>query len=169
MRPLFTMLALLAGATVPVANASANAEYDRYLAWGYACELTPESCVGLLVPEVEYVTNEPGLRGYYEGGDTVFIGDRLRPGADLMSTLIHEMIHYIHVKTGKAEHPFEPESLCWSENEAFSLVDSWLVEQGFPDLVRGPNWWVPYWYCHPYYDPDWELWDWVESVFGELQ
>ena len=161
MKAILLMLLMAAGTTV---YASSDAEYHRYLAWGYACEMMPGACISVPVPKVKYVITP--YRGYYDGADTVFINAMLSPGVDRMSTLIHEMVHYIHAQTGALEIPGYPEEICWSEDEAFRLTDLWLDSQGYPELKRGDTWWHPYWHCHPYYDPEFDLWDWVSQRLG---
>lgn len=159
---------LVIGSLLPATtDAGANKfpdEYSRYVAWGWACELTVD-CAGLFPPKVEYLKPNEFYRGVYNGGNTIYVARMLKPGVDLISTLIHEMVHYIHTQNGDLRVPFSPQTVCWSENEAFRLVDLWLDSQGRPELKRGPNWWRSYWHCEPYYDPDWELWNWLQKRF----
>lgn len=140
--------------------------YAKYTAWSYACELTTLCDGTISIPDVKYERMVMGLRGYYDGSDTVYINRMLRKGVDRKSTLIHEMIHYIHAqkKMVFVPTPLGPSvrELCWSENEAFRLVDIWLLEQGYPEKVRGPNWWKAYWHCEPYYNDDFEIYDWFK-------
>lgn len=167
MKLIALLLALLAGPTVDDGNVDQTREraYARYAAWFAACDLT-QLCDGTVRPPE--VTYEPmfGLRGYYSGGDTIFINSLLAPGVDVMSTLIHETIHYLHTQYlgMPSSVPLGPElkGLCWSEETAFSLTDRWLVSIGREDLVRGPTWWKAYWHCEPFYDPDFDMWDWVQ-------
>lgn len=171
MRNLFK--ALIAASILFACTASAAVDveqtylrsYDKYFTWSWACQLVRDSdtgsCVGLLAPKVQYEEMRYGLRGYYDAGDTIFINRQLRKGVDVRATLIHEMIHYIHVQNGTIPLPGPAKEVCWSENEAFTLVDLWLVTIGRPDKQRG-DWWGAYPYCWNYYGPSagswWGIW-----------
>lgn len=136
----------------------------KYKAWNMACELTPETCLGFAAPEIKYEKMRGGLMGYYDGTNTIFINIDLS-GDRQMATAIHETIHYIHFMNELVDvpayfaNPGSIEKLCWSENQAFTLTDIWLEANGSRPV--GPNWWKPYWHCAPYYDPEWELWQWI--------
>lgn len=147
-------------ASDPLAKERSDAKYE---AWSWACELT-SSCLEVPVPSVVYIELDGGLRGTYQGGDTIYVSPNLG-GLDRMSTLIHEMIHYLHHKNGVVNVPGTPRETCWSEAEAFRLVDSWWELQGYPELKRGPEWWRAYWHCEPYYNPEWDLWEWLRRGF----
>lgn len=162
------MLALLAGPASSSVDTALIKDQSRakYVSWSYACELTMLCDGTIQMPKVSYEAMDDSLRGWYDGTDTVHVNWDLPPGVDRMSTIIHEMIHYLHVQSGLLELPAEIPEVCWSEETAFTLVDQWLISQGFPNEVRGPDWWRAYWHCEPYYDPDWDLWSWMQRRFG---
>lgn len=176
MRPLILILALLGGSTAAapyVADLEPNEEYElqlaRYKAYDHACELTGLCSPDIDVPEVELLHPFSAVRGLYKGGDTIYITARLRPGPDRMVTLIHESIHYLHMQNGLLPPmPIQlgplAEDLCWSESEAFRLGDQWLASNGYEEMQRGPEWWKPYWHCRPFYDPEFDIWEWVKGA-----
>lgn len=141
--------------------------YAKYYGWQMACEQTLYSCSEHEMPKVVYEYTRRGLYGYYEGGDTVFVSSRLT-GMQLKATVIHEMIHYLHVQEDLITVPGFAEPICWSENEAFTKVDNWLEQQGYGWMKRGPNWWEPYTHCWPYYQPNFDVWAWLDAMVEEL-
>lgn len=158
-------------------GASANAtnweaeyldQYARYTSWTVACELTPYSCIGVEVPKVVRVKMRKGLLGYYDGGDSVFINIDLMNGIQTKEVLVHEMIHYLQAKVGGLKVPGPAEPICRAEEEAFTLVDKWLLEIGYKNMVVGPNWWYPYQHCWPYYNPNYTVWDWLKGMVEDL-
>ena len=164
---LVLLLAMLSGCAAlnPLAYSEVDTtalyakEYNKYVSWSHACQLTA-MCEGVLMPEVVYDDNmREGLRGSFDGEGTIYINTKLNPGVDVQSTLIHEMIHHIHFENDLTSGRDEA-SVCWSESEAFRLVDLWLVSIGQEDKQRGPLWWKQYWHCEPYFDPEWDLWEW---------
>jgi hypothetical protein len=83
--------------------------------------------------------------------------------------MIHEMIHYLHVQEGIINIPGYAPELCWSENEAFTLVDIWWEWIGKPEKKRGPNWWKPYTHCWPYYNPNFNIWEWIDQMIEDWE
>lgn len=133
-------------------------------AWSETCQLIEEerdyTCAGVAMPKVKYESMRPGLYGYYDGGDTVYVNRDLARN-DRLTTLIHEMIHFVHVQQEMIPIPGPAVEVCWSENEA------WLLE-GIYSGKDNTNWWISYTHCWPYYDPEWEAWvrDWF---FGYIE
>lgn len=126
----------------------------KYKAWFQACDYSPYSCIGIKVPKVVTQWMRYQLLGYYDGSDTVFINRRLR-GQRLNEVLMHEMIHYLQVQVGGLSVPGYAEPICRAEEEAFFLVDMWLADHSYSDLMRGPDWWRPYNHCWRFYNPQW--------------
>jgi hypothetical protein len=137
-------------------------QYARYSMWTVACGITPYSCVGVQTPKMKRVAMRPGLLGFYDGSDTVYVNMNLN-GIDLKEVLVHEMVHYLQVQVGGLKVPGRPEPICRAEEEAFTLVDKWLIKIGYKNMVVGPDWWRPYVHCWPYYNPNFDLWEWLEA------
>jgi hypothetical protein len=78
------------------------------------------------------------------------------------------MIHYLHVVRNIIEVPGYAPEICWSENEAFTLTDMWWELIGQPERKRGPDWWKPYSHCWPYYDPNFDIWEWLDVMIDEI-
>ena len=129
----------------------------KYKAWFQACDYTPYSCIGVKVPHVVTEWMRYGLLGYYDGTDIVYVNRRLK-GQRLNEVLMHEMIHYLQVQRGGLEVPGYAEPICNAEEEAFFLVDMWLADHSYSDLMRGPEWWRPYYHCYAFYNPAYEEW-----------
>ncbi len=127
----------------------------KYKAWFQACDYTDYSCIGVKVPKVVSEYMRYSLLGYYDGGGTVYVNRRLR-GQELNEVLMHEMVHYLQKQVGGLRVPGYAEPICHAENEAFAVVDLWLKDHGYEDLMRGPRWWVPYRHCYPWYNPDYK-------------
>lgn len=131
---------LLACANIPITKA------DR--AWAEMCELADQmygySCDGIDRPKVKYESMEEGLWGYYDGSDTVFINRDLK-GREQMQTLIHEMVHYLHLRLGLLELPTtDALAVCTSEAEAWALEGVWSGDDN-------SNWWFAYPHCWEFY------------------
>ncbi len=134
----------------------------KYRAWNALCmDYRPESCEGIAVPKVEIKGMPGNLRGYYEGGNTVFVNRKLR-GDEREATMFHEMSHYLDTKLGlNPKMPvlrIETEKvylLCVSEKRAWDATLEWSKDR----KVRGRSaerrgaWWVN-WYnhCRPFAD-----------------
>jgi hypothetical protein len=101
------------------------------------------SCAGIKPPKVEFRKLSAGQLGRYTGGDTIFIGLGNR-GIVNYYTAIHEMIHYVHAKSGQVEIPGSHGEICWSESEAFALT-------GILTGRDNSNWWLSYNHCHKFY------------------
>jgi hypothetical protein len=127
---------------------------EKYKAWFQACDYSPYTCIGVVPPKVVSEYMRYGLLGYYQGDDTVYINRRLR-GQELNEVLMHEMIHYLQAKVGGLPVPGPANLICQAEEEAFTLVDQWLLDHGYGDLRVGPEWWKPYDHCWRWYGPDW--------------
>lgn len=119
--------------------------------WIDTCKLVADrreySCGTIAPPKVIYQEMREGLYGYYDGGDTVFVNEALN-AVDRNRTLIHEMIHYLHVELEMIRVPGPAKEVCWSENEAWTL-------EGIYSGEDNSKWWYSYPHCYKYYDPDW--------------
>ncbi len=130
----------------------------KYKAWFQACDYTDYSCIGVPVPKVVSENMGRRLLGYYNGTDTVYVNRTLK-GQRLNEVLMHEMVHYLQAKVGGLKVPGYAEPICHAENEAFAVVDLWLIDHSYADLIRGPRWWVAYRHCYPWYKPDYKQGD----------
>ncbi len=137
---------------------------EKYKAWFQACDYSPYPCLGIGVPAVVQKWMPYSLLGYYDGSGTVFVNRRLK-GQRLNAVLMHEMVHYLQVQAGGLEVPGYAKPICRAEEEAFGIVDEWLIDHSYADLIRGDEWWRPYSHCWEWYkpnavadDPDGEIW-----------
>lgn len=105
----------------------------KYRAWNALClDYTPaRSCAGIKPPRIKYESMREGLRGYYEGGDTVYVNKNLR-GYQREATTFHEMSHYLDTKLGlNPDMPVRRSDtegvfgLCMSEKRAWDATDKW--------------------------------------------
>jgi hypothetical protein len=121
-------------------------------AWIEMCDVVSEnteySCGGVTPPKVVYENMRPGLYGYYDGSDTVYVNSALGDH-DTLATIIHEMIHYLHVQNKQIPIPGPAKLICWSENEAWTLEGLWSG-------TDNSYWWVAYPHCWRYYDPQFQ-------------
>lgn len=173
MKILVTLLALLATtASATLAQSQwdeevmYNRSYDRWYSWIEACELTGYPCSEIQIPTVVYEPMRKYLHGWYGGGLKVYVNETLY-GTQRRATIIHEMVHYLHAAQGIINVPGWSKEICWSENEAFTLVDKWWVSIGWPEKQRGPYWWRPYTHCWPYYHDQFDFWLWIDKMIEE--
>ena len=135
----------------PVDASTYREQKFRYDMWIEACfRVARLHCGTMAPPKVKFERMRRGLYGYYDGGDTVFVNKSIN-SLQKRATLLHEMIHYIQSKVGGLPVPGPAKLICAAEEEAFRLTDQWLIDIGFPDKVRGPNWWRPYTHCYKWY------------------
>ena len=138
---------------------------ESYYAWIIACTTAGFNCVGVKMPDVhifnglvwrsEWFTSDEwvivkleAVRGAYYGDNNVWISKYLKPGSDRVSTMIHEMVHYLQIQV-RHEGSF-PKDPCPLEAEAFAVTDKWWRAIGEPTKQRGPTWWRPYPRCQNY-------------------
>jgi hypothetical protein len=121
----------------------------KYLAWNLVCfDLRDVDCTGVAVPKVlKFKPNplRPGLMGYYDGSDTVYIRDNIR-GPALEEVLAHEMSHYLDVRTLGIRVPGPAKEICFSEKRAWAVSDAYWLRYGRPSKVVGSKW--ANWYKH---------------------
>ncbi len=151
---MLAILSLLLGVFSGDTSPTYVRDKDTYEVWTEACFRTQYTCGLTELPKIMRVELEPGLLGYYDGTDKIYVLKGLR-GLRYKEVVMHEMIHYIQKQVGKAEIPGPAESICRLEAEAFTVVDKWLLDSGEQWLMVGPDWWKPYVHCWPWYDPDW--------------
>lgn len=132
------------------------AQSMRYRAWNSLCfdyaRMTDRSCLGVPTPKVKRATMEDRLRGYYDGGDTVYINRKLT-GRQARATLIHEMSHYLDTMLGlnpkmpvKVSNKPAVFKLCMSEKRAWDLTDQHWRDTGFGSKAVDGDW--VKWYAH---------------------
>ena len=167
-RLLSTIFALLMIAA-PLAIAPANAiemtlaqsieldygrQLDRYSAFIIVCEIAPYNCISVTPPTVVYMTLLPLAYGRYPGGDSIIIQQGLT-GGKRREVLIHETVHYVQAKVGGLIIPGPVKAICYAEEEAFGVVDDWLISINKSYRTRGSDWWKPYPHCYQWFNPAW--------------
>lgn len=125
----------------------------RFRVWSDLCmEYRKVSCAGMPVPQVEvFLPNpvRPGLMGFYDGSDTVYVKKDLR-GYELEEVLAHEMSHYWDVQAKWTRVPGPAREVCFSEKRAWAVSDKVNAKYG-RDLI-GSKWVQWYFHCTPYVD-----------------
>lgn len=120
-------------------------------AWEYLCEVDKTyNCDGIVPPKVvrhDGINDYLGTLGFYFPGEPIVFVRKTMDAAKQEQTLVHEMAHYLQDVTGWNEYRVQS---CEWESVAFRIADAWAVYVGRADLVRGPNWWRPYWQCQGY-------------------
>lgn len=130
----------------------------RYRMWMDLCSQYRDiDCAGIPVPKIaKFRPNplRPGLAGYYDGWDTVYIRSNLR-GVDREDTIAHEMSHYFDAYTGITPIPGPARPLCFSEKRAWAVSDAVWIKHGYSPTgkhVVGSKWVNWYLHCIPYKD-----------------
>lgn len=157
--PCFIIVALLvavAGAFAHKAYAEVQAPDIFNEAWDIACAISEYSCDGVDAPEVKLMWHHAYLGGF-NGDGTVHINLFFpRTRLALMSTTIHEMLHYISYWSGPYNDYTSQRDICDSENYSYTKVNEWLETINRADL-QIHNWWEDqpghrgYWKCLPWY------------------
>ena len=128
----------------------------KYRSWNMLClryaHDTGRVCGRIKAPKVKRESMRKGLRGYYDGGDTVYVNRTLR-GWDLEATLVHEMSHYLDTMVGlnppmpvKKTDLLGIWKLCMSEKRAWDLTDEYWRDQGKREEAVDGSW--VRWYDH---------------------
>jgi len=112
-------------------------------------EVSGPVCADIPEPKVVFLPIAQGRGGYYKGGDTVYVSNELK-GQDKLSTILHEMVHYIDNRVHGIAMPGPSIGVCKSESNAWFIEGVWWGSQGRSDKVR-LDWWVSYPHCWPYY------------------
>ena len=128
-----------------------DVQKERYDLWIEACLHTQYSCQGVKPPKVRKVHTRTGLYGYYDGGGTIFISNKLT-AEKRRATIYHEMVHYLQAKVGGLPIPGPASLICEAEAEAFAETDERWVRIGLPHRQRGADWWKPYRHCRQFYE-----------------
>jgi len=127
----------------------------KYIAWDLLCfELRDVDCTGVVLPKVQkFQPNplRPGLAGYYNGSDTIFIRSTLT-GEAREEVLAHEMSHYLDVTFGITNVPGYAEEICFSEKRAWAVSDAYWTKYLRPSKVVGESWANWYRHCTPLKD-----------------
>lgn len=132
----------------------------KYRAWNTLClDYTPDrSCGSIAPPKIERVKMRKGLRGYYDGGDTVYVNRELR-GYEREATTFHEMSHYLDTKLGlnpempvKASDRPNVYKLCYSEKRAWDATDRWWSDRLRTKKAANGKWVTWYDHCRPFAD-----------------
>lgn len=128
----------------------------RYESWIMLClDLRDVSCEDVPPPKVRTFLpkpTRPGLSGFYQGGEAVFVRSNLT-GHELREVLAHEMSHYLdmYVIPGFTV-PGRALPICKSEARAWSVSDNYQIMYGDPTKVVGQTWVSWYAHCTPYWD-----------------
>lgn len=134
----------------------------KYRVWDMLCfDLRDVDCTGIPVPTVllfEPNPLRPGLAGYYNGDDVVYIRSNLR-GDAREEVLAHEFSHYIDsvlgllpplpVFNGDKEGIF---GLCMSEKRAWAVSDRYNYLNFHRSKIVGKSWTRWYSHCTPFKD-----------------
>ena len=128
----------------------------RYRVWDMLCfDLRDIDCSGIPVPKIaKFKPNpfNPGIAGYYQGGDTVFVRDNLK-GAARDEVVAHEMSHYLDVMVLGTQVPGPAREICFSEKRAWAVSDAFWIRQGYskthPKII-GSSWADWYRHCTPF-------------------
>ena len=135
----------------------------KYRMWDKLCnDFRPNaSCQGIKPPRIFLFSPNPlrpGLAGYFDGGDVVYIRTTLY-GDEREEVVAHEMSHYLDfelgllpelpVFVGDREATFQ---LCLSEKVAWGVSDDyWRSAFNFRNVV-GKKWTSWYKHCRPFKD-----------------
>jgi hypothetical protein len=122
----------------------------KYRMWNATCidYRKDVQCIGVKAPNImtfEVNPMRPGLQGYYDGTDTIYIREGLR-SQRLEEVVAHEMSHYIDVQVMGLKVPGRAKPICWSEKRAWAVSDAYWIEQGRKSKVVGSDW--ADWYRH---------------------
>lgn len=84
--------------------------------------------------------------GWFAGGRTIFLDDRLDPVKDTLAAgiLVHELVHFLQQESGKFTNPRSCENWLKREQEAYQIQGRWLRRQSTdvgPLLGIGPPPW----------------------------
>jgi len=127
----------------------------KYRMYNMLCfELRDIDCGATPAPKVlTFKTNpfRPGLQGYYDGGDTIFIRNNLR-GKHREEVLAHEMSHYLDAEILGMEIPGKALPICFSEKRAWAVSDAYWTKYNHPRKVVGSKWTKWYKHCTPFKD-----------------
>ena len=129
----------------------------RYRAWMDLCfeYRAEEDCTGIKVPKVKQFPRNPfrpGLAGYYDGSDTVYIRQGMK--YDMREeVLAHEMSHYLDKVKGYTQIPGPALDVCFSEKRAWRVSDLFWIKQGYAaddKRIVGHKWVEWYGHCTPH-------------------
>lgn len=125
----------------------------KWIAWDMLCfELRDVDCSGISAPKVKTFRPNPlrpGLAGYYDGSDTIFIRNNIR-GPNREEVLAHEMSHWVDVQLGITNVPGFAREICFSEKRAWSVSDNYWIKYGWANKAVGASWTNWYRHCTPY-------------------
>lgn len=128
----------------------------RYRAWLDLCfeYRAGVSCEGINPPKIKTFARDPfrpGLAGYYNGTDTVFIRRGLKY-EEREEVIAHEMSHYLDKELGITNIPGFAREICFSEKRAWAVSDAFWIKMGYaPDSKKivGAKWVNWYGHCTP--------------------
>lgn len=132
----------------------------KYRAWNTLClDYTADrQCGNIKPPKIKRVSMRRGLRGYYDGGDTVYVNRNLR-GDEREATVFHEMSHYLDTKLGlNPDMPVRVSDtpnvykLCYSEKRAWDATDAWWSDRRRRNKAANGRWVQWYNHCRPFAD-----------------
>lgn len=117
------------------------------------------TCGKTKAPKVVRKHLRKGLNGYYDGGDTVYVSNKLY-GWERDETILHEMSHYLDSQIGlNPEMPVKRSDtpnvlkLCQSEKRAFAVSDKHIRRyQRRTSRPIGARWVTWYDHCRQFAD-----------------
>lgn len=137
-----TIALAVAAVTAAVAAPLITWNIDKQEQIDFACTvlyISDDLCSQIVYPEIKIV-EYPGVYGYYNGGNTIYITPSGINAAH--GTLRHELVHYIDVMY-RGYSMSSREAGCQSEANAFHVMNAWLIGQGREDEVR-TEWYKQY-------------------------
>jgi hypothetical protein len=124
-------------------------------------DLRDVDCTGITPPRIFLFQKNPmrpGLAGYYDGGDIVYIRKDLY-GDQREEVLAHEMSHFVDNELGLLPPMpvFSGDTdgiigLCMSEKRAWAVSDNYWRSAFQPKKVVGKRWTSWYAHCRPHKD-----------------
>ena len=125
-------------------------EEERVLneAWDFVCNVDNTfDCTGVEKPMLvlhDGVNQQAGTLGFYYPGEPIIFAIRnSNDEVRRLNVVVHELAHYL----SEAKGWDAVEDSCRWEAQAFEISDKHAIYAGRPELVRGPEWWKPYWQC----------------------
>jgi len=132
----------------------------KYRMWNQLCMeyRTEVSCAGIKPPKIVREHMRQGLRGYYDGSDTIYINRTLH-GSEREATIAHEMSHYLDTMLGmNPDMPVKRSDkegilgLCMSEKRAWAVSDQFWKRYNRRIKPIGAKWVTWYDHCRQFAD-----------------
>jgi len=134
-----------------------SVQMARYRVWLDLCldYRGDVDCSGMSVPKIKTFRPNPfnpGLAGYYKGGDVVYVRSNLMY-VEREEVMAHEMSHYLDVQLGITNVPGYAKEICFSEKRAWRVSDLFWQRQGYAadsSKMVGSKWTKWYSHCTPF-------------------